>query len=37
VIGQASGLSATVFRLLNFADVDPSCYARFALVLAKPH
>ena len=36
VIGQGAGLSATVFRLMNFADVDSSCYARFALLLARP-
>jgi SAM-dependent methyltransferase len=30
------GLELTVYRLLNFQEVDPSCYARFALLLQKP-
>jgi SAM-dependent methyltransferase len=35
VIGQRTGLSATVYRITNFADVHLSCYARFALLLEK--
>jgi SAM-dependent methyltransferase len=35
VIVNTAGLNATVYRILNFAAVHPSCYARFAVLLTK--
>lgn len=37
VIGSSSGLTATIFRIVNYGAVDETCYARFALLLSKPH
>jgi SAM-dependent methyltransferase len=36
VIGPSTALTATVYRLIDVQAVDTSCYARFALLFAKP-
>jgi SAM-dependent methyltransferase len=36
VAGSAPGLRFTVFVIENYAEADPSCYARFALLIEKP-
>lgn len=32
---RAAGLHATLYRIVNYADVHPSCYLRYALLLQK--
>jgi hypothetical protein len=36
VYSRRGNLSMTVYRIVNFHEVDPSCYARFALLITKP-
>jgi SAM-dependent methyltransferase len=36
VVASAGGLAVEVYRIMNAAEVDPSCYARFAMIVRKP-
>jgi SAM-dependent methyltransferase/cell division protein FtsB len=36
VLTNATGMTVEVYRITNAAQVDPSCYARFAMVIRKP-
>ncbi len=36
VLATVNGWGVTLYRLTNTQEVDPSCYARFALLLRKP-
>lgn len=36
ILSNLKGLECTVYRIVNFKDIDKSCYARFALLIEKP-
>lgn len=37
VLAQRGGLAVTLYRIVNYADVAPDCYLRFALMLTRPY
>ncbi|MGQ0604261.1 MAG: class I SAM-dependent methyltransferase [Anaerolineales bacterium] len=36
IYNNLNGLRVTLYRILNAREVDPSCYAEFAMVISKP-